>query len=284
MAYIGLINLVLIIVNVVVSYRGLKDHSFMERYSFEVDSILVYKDYKRLITSGFLHVSWMHLIFNMIALYAFSASLELRMGPSSFLTLYFASLVGGNLLSLLIHRHHGDYSAVGASGAVCGVIFAAIALFPGLKIGFFGLPVSIPGWAYGLFFVLYSIYGIRSRKDNIGHEAHLGGALIGMVVALCMAPEAISPNYKTILAIMAPAIAFIYMIINCPHALMIDNQYFKAHKGDYDIDDRYHLDRSDRQDELDYLLEKIHKRGMKSLTKKEREALVRHSQTMVNDE
>jgi membrane associated rhomboid family serine protease len=280
MAYIGLINLALIVVNIIVSYKGLKDHSFFDRYSFEVDNILVYKDYKRLVTSGFLHVSWMHLLFNMFALYAFSTSLELRMGPSSFLTLYFTSLVGGNLLSLLIHRNHGDYSAVGASGAVCGIIFASIALFPGMRIGFFGLPFSIPAWIYGLLYVLYSIYGIRSKKDNIGHEAHLGGAMIGMLVAVCMVPEAIAENYPTILSILFPGALAVYLIITRPHMLLVDNQYFKTHIGDYDIDDRYNLGRMDRQQEIDFLLEKIHKKGIKSLTKKERDTLEKYSQSV----
>jgi len=280
MAYIGLINLALIVVNIVMSYKGLKDHSFFDRYSFQVDNILVYKDYKRLVTSGFLHVSWMHLLFNMFALYAFSTSLELRMGPSSFLTLYFASLVGGNLLSLLIHRNHGDYSAVGASGAICGIIFASIALFPGMRIGFFGLPFSIPAWIYGLLYVLYSIYGIRSKKDNIGHEAHLGGALIGMLVAICIVPEAIRENYPTILSILFPGALAVYLIITRPSLLLVDNQYFKTHIGDYDIDDRYNLGRMDRQQEIDFLLEKIHKKGIKSLTKKERDTLEKYSQSV----
>jgi membrane associated rhomboid family serine protease len=280
MAYIGFINLALIIVNIVVSYKGLKDHSFFDRYSFEVDNILVYKDYKRLVTSGFLHVSWMHLFFNMFALYAFSTSLELRMGLSNYLTLYFVSLIGGNLLSLLIHRNHGDYSAVGASGAVCGIIFASIALFPGMRIGFFGLPVSIPAWIYGLLYVLYSIYGIRSKRDNIGHEAHLGGALIGMLVAVFMVPEVIAENYPTILSILLPGALAVYLIITRPHLLLVDNQYFKTHVGDYDIDDRYNLDRIDRQQEIDFLLEKIHKKGIKSLTKKERDTLEKYSQSV----
>jgi membrane associated rhomboid family serine protease len=278
MANIGLINLALIFVNIAVTYKGLKDRSFFSKYSFDVNNILVYKDYKRLISSGFLHVSWMHLLFNMFSLYFFSNSLELKMGASSYLTLYFAGLIGGNLLSLLIHRNHGDYSAVGASGAVCGVIFASIAVFPGMRIGLFGLPFSIPGWSYGLFYVLYSIYGIRSKKDNIGHEAHLGGALIGMIVALCMLPEVIAENYLTIVSILFPGMLFVFIIVTRPHFLLVDNKYFKTHIGDYDVDDRYNLDRSGQAQDLDYLLEKIHKRGMKSLTKKERDMLMRYSE------
>ncbi len=176
MGTLGLISIAIIIANVFVSYRGFSSHEFFARYSFEVEKILIYKDYKRLITSGFLHVNWMHLIFNMFSLYIFSAGLERYIGSIYYLVIYFVSLVGGNLFSLYIHRNHGSYSAVGASGAVCGTMFSSIALFPGMRIGLFFLPISFPAWMYGLAFVLYSIYGIKSRRDNIGYETHLGGA------------------------------------------------------------------------------------------------------------
>lgn len=280
MAFIGVINLALILINVIVSWKGLKDQVFFEKYSFEVDKVLVYKEYWRVITSGFLHVSWSHLFFNMFSLYAFSGSLEMYMGPEKFLLLYFISMVGGDLLSLFIHRNHGDYSAVGASGAVCGVIFASIALFPGMSVGFFGLPLYVPGWLYGALYVLYSIYGIRSMRENIGHEAHLGGALTGMLIALCLMPSAILRNYIPVLAIAGPCVFFIYMIVTRQHILLIDNYYFKKHRGDYDLDDRYNIDRIDKQKEIDFLLEKIHHKGMKSLTKKERETLHRYSQSV----
>src|SRR4051812_40615562 len=97
---IGIVGLCIIIVNLYVSYRGLKDHSFFDRYSFQVDEILVRKDYKRLITSGFLHVSWLHLGFNMFSLYAFSGALEAVLSPIKFLLVYMVSLIGGNLFSL----------------------------------------------------------------------------------------------------------------------------------------------------------------------------------------
>jgi membrane associated rhomboid family serine protease len=71
------------------------------------------------------------------------------MGEIRFLIIYFSGLVGGHLLALYIHRNHGDYRSAGASGAVCGVMFAAIALFPGFGIGLFILPFSLPGWLYG---------------------------------------------------------------------------------------------------------------------------------------
>ena len=276
----GIIGLVLIIANFAFSYKGFKNQLFYDGYKFEVDKILINKDYKRLVSSGFLHVGWTHLIFNMLSLYAFSGEIESSLGGINFLIIYFVSLVGGDLLSLFVHRHHGDYSSVGASGAICGIIFASIALFPGMGIGFFGIPISIPGWIYGILYVLYSIYGIKSKKENIGHEAHLGGALIGMAVALIMVPSAFAYNYVTILLIAVPAIAFIYIIITRPHVLLVDNFFYKTHKNYYSVDHRYNEEKSNNQKELDKILDKISTKGMASLSRKEKEKLKQYAQTV----
>jgi membrane associated rhomboid family serine protease len=275
---IGLIALILIIINIAFTYKGLKYRDVFNQYSFDVDHIVVYKDYKRLVTSGFLHVGWMHLAFNMMSLFVFSESMEFSVNKESYLFIYFASLVGGNLFSLYIHRHHGDYSAVGASGAVCGIIFACIALQPGMSVGMFFIPVSVPGWLFGIFFVLYSVYGIHSKKDNIGHDAHLGGALIGMIAAIITQPSALLTNYVTILAILIPATFFIYMIITRPQALMIDNYYFKKHRVKIiNIDHRYNTDKATQQEQIDAVLEKIHKSGIRSLSKNEKALLERYA-------
>src|SRR5687768_13308475 len=113
----GMISFILIIVTAVTSYQGFKNHFFFEKYEFGVDKVRLYRDYKRLITSGFLHVNWMHLIFNMLGLYFFAGSLIGILGPLGFLLIYFSSLVGGNLLSLMVYKNQGDYTSVGASGA-----------------------------------------------------------------------------------------------------------------------------------------------------------------------
>ncbi|MEP7107216.1 MAG: rhomboid family intramembrane serine protease [Ferruginibacter sp.] len=276
----GITGIILIIANILFSYKGFTNQLFFEGYKFEVDKILVNKDYKRLITSGFLHVGWTHLIFNMISLFVFSGSIESSLGGLQFIVIYFASLAGGNLLSLIVHKQHGDYSAVGASGAVCGVIFASVTLFPGLGIGFFGLPFSIPGWIYGILFVLYSIYGIKSKKDNIGHEAHLGGALIGMTVALIMNPAAFAENLLTILIIVVPTMVFISVIILKPQFLLIDNYFYKTHQNYYSLDHKYNAEQRNRQREVDRLLDKINKKGLDSLSKKEKQILKQYSQKL----
>lgn len=274
----GIIGLILIVANIAFSYKGFSNELFFDGYKFEVDRILIDKDYKRLITSGFLHVSWTHLIFNLLSLYAFSGLIESNLGGLKFLLIYFASLIGGDLLSLFVHRSHGDYNSVGASGAVCGIIFASIALFPGMGIGFFGLPFSIPSWLYGILYVFYSIYGIKSQKDNIGHEAHLGGALIGMTIALLLEPSAFLENYLTILIIAVPTIIFIYFIITKPTLLLIDNFYFKTHKKYYSIDHKDNEAKTNNQKEIDKILDKISEKGFDSLSSKEKEKLKQNSQ------
>lgn len=273
----GLVTLILLLTNFVFSYKGFTTVTFFENYKFDVDRILINKDYIRLISSGFLHVDWMHLIFNMMSLYAFSRILENELGGFYFLLVYLVSLLGGNLFALFVHRHHGDYTAVGASGAVCGVIFASIALFPGLGIGFFGLEISIPSWIFGILYVGYSIYGIKSGKDNIGHEAHLGGAIVGMLFALILRPSALFDNYLIILLIAVPTLLFIYLIVTKPHFLLLDTSLLKKEKKFYNIEHQYNDAKVNKQKELDKLLDKIKQKGIDSLSKKEKMKLEEYS-------
>lgn len=268
----GFMGLLLILVNVIISYQGFKNPSFFENYHFEVDAILKGKSYVRLISSGFLHVSWLHLIVNMISLWCFSEVLENSLGEMNFLIVYFGSLIGGNLLALFIHRNHGDYSAAGASGAISGIVFASIAVVPGLEIGLFGIPYYFPAWIYGLLYVLYSIYGIKSQKDAIGHEAHLGGGITGILIAIGIQPLVLTTNVLPIVLILVPSIIFILIVVYQPNWMLVNNP-FKTSQQAYTIEDKYNAKRRANEVELDGLLEKIHKRGLNSLSAKEKERL-----------
>jgi membrane associated rhomboid family serine protease len=266
----GIVSLIIIASTCIVSYKGFKSTNFFASLEFEVEKILLYRDYKRMITSAFIHVNWQHLIFNMISLFFFSFGLESFFGPLKFLLLYFISEVGGNLLALLIHRKNPSYSSVGASGAINGVIFASVAVFPGMKIFF------MPGWVFGLIFILYSLYGIRSQKQNIGHESHLGGALAGMLVAILFYPASLSDNTIAIVLLVLPTIAVMIIIITRPQLLMVDNQWFN-NQYNYTVDDRYNLQKKNTQQEVDRILDKINQRGINSLSRREREALEEYS-------
>jgi membrane associated rhomboid family serine protease len=273
----GIIAVLLILINLIFTYQGLRSQVFFDRYKFNIDQILIHKDYKRIITSGFLHVGWMHFIFNMYTLYAFSGGIEAYLGIIPFIVIYFASLIGGDLFSLFVHRNHGDYTAVGASGAVSGIVFASIVLFPGMELSLFFIPIHIPAWLYGLIYVLYTIYGVKSKRDNIGHEAHLGGLVIGVLIAVIMEPSAIRYNTFTVLIIILPAIAFILFVLLKPQALLIDNLFFKNHDEYLSVDHRYNLEKARQQKEIDAILDKISAKGMNSLSESEKKKLKEYS-------
>ncbi|MEO5684666.1 MAG: rhomboid family intramembrane serine protease [Chitinophagaceae bacterium] len=266
----GIVSSIIIVSTCFISYKGFKSSNFYASLEFEVEKILLYRDYKRLVTSGFIHVNWQHLLFNMISLFFFSFQLESYFGPLLFLVLYFASEIGGNLVALLIHRKNPSYASVGSSGAINGLIFASIAVFPGLKIFF------LPGWVFGLVFIAFSIYGVRSRKDNIGHESHLGGALTGMLLAIAFNPTALVDNTIPILLMFLPTVAFMIIIITRPQLLFVDNYWFQ-HKYNYTVDDRYNAKKKSSQQEVDRILDKINQQGIRSLSKRERESLEEYS-------
>jgi membrane associated rhomboid family serine protease len=268
-----MISAVLVIVNLIVSYKGLKDYSFLQRYSLNVPQLLLTRDYKRIFTSGFLHASWTHFIFNMIALYSFGTIAEDAFGPGIFLTIYIVSLICGNLYAIIIHRNKPSYNAIGASGAVSGIIFACIALFPDMRMGLMFIPgISIPAWIFGLLYIAYTIFGIRAQHDNIGHDAHLSGGIAGMILAISVYPEALSFNTLPILVILVPSLIFIYLSATRP-AFMLANNPFEKPEGFVTIEDRYNATKRLREKELDQLLDKISVHGMDSLSKKEKERL-----------
>jgi len=266
----GIVSIIIIAVTSFISYKGFNSSNFYAKNEFEVEKILLHREYKRLVTSGFIHVNWQHLLFNMISLLFFSFPLENAFGPLKFSLLYFASLIGGNLIALLIHRKNPSYSSVGSSGAINGIIFASIVVNPGLRIFF------LPGWVFGLIFIFYSIYGIRSRRDNIGHETHLGGALTGMLVSIAFQPAALHQNTIPIILMFLPTIAFMIIITTKPQLLFVDN-YWYTHKYNYTVDDRYNARKRNSEQEVDRILDKINQQGINSLSRKERESLEEYS-------
>jgi membrane associated rhomboid family serine protease len=256
----------LIAVNVLFSLKGFNDRLFFRQNLFSISDIIVHKQYKRLLTSGFLHVDWTHLLFNMFALYSFGQLLLQLVGQVQFFTIYFVSLLGGNLLSLFINRHKGHYSAVGASGAVSGVIFACIAIYPEVGIYLFFIPIAIPGWVFGPAFILISIFGMKRQSDNIGHEAHLGGAIIGMLVTIALNPVLLELNPLVIAGILVPTIAFMIYLARKP----LQSSWVKSKEVGYQtIDDTYNSEKAEKQRRMDALLDKANTRGWESLTQEE---------------
>ncbi|MEM7486171.1 MAG: rhomboid family intramembrane serine protease [Bacteroidota bacterium] len=181
-------TIAIIAANILVSLRGFSDSVFFDRYKFSIGGIKAGQK-ERTVTSGFLHVDISHLFFNMFTLYFFANVVIGWFGATKFLIIYFISLVGGSLLALFFHKDEPYYSAVGASGAVTGVLYAAILLNPEMQLGIMFIPIPLPAYVLGIAYLLYSIYGMKSRLGNIGHTAHFGGAIGGYAVTLLLKPE-----------------------------------------------------------------------------------------------
>ncbi|MDA8947558.1 rhomboid family intramembrane serine protease [Flavobacteriaceae bacterium] len=185
-----IIGILIIGLNVVFSFIGFKNDAFFEKYRFHIGSIKA-GDYFRLLSSGFLHVNTTHLLFNMFTFYFFVNIVVGILGTTSFSVLFLGSLLAGNLFGYYFHFKEDYYSAVGASGAVTGVLFSALLLYPEIELMLFLIPIPIPGYLFGIGYLLYTLYGMKAQNDTIGHTAHFGGAIGGIVITIMVRPEVV---------------------------------------------------------------------------------------------
>ncbi|REL24701.1 rhomboid family intramembrane serine protease [Rhodohalobacter sp. SW132] len=142
-----------------------------------------------LLTAGFLHASFTHLLVNMFVLFFFGIVLEQNLGVAHYLALYITGLLVSSLPSMVYHRDDPTYATVGASGGVESVLFGFIFLFPTESIYFILLPIPIPAWVFGLVFLAYSIYESKKGRGNVNHQAHIAGAVWGIVYMLIFVPN-----------------------------------------------------------------------------------------------
>lgn len=201
--------ILIIAVTVLISYKGFNDLSFFRKFEFHVGSILKGEQI-RMISSGFLHVDMGHLFFNMITLWFFAPLVLAYLGNWTFVLVYMGSLIFGNLLTLLFNKINYSYRAVGASGAVTGVLYSAILLQPDMMLGLFFV-IPIPAYLFGILYLLYSIYGMKSKNDNIGHSAHFGGAVGGYVITLIEQPQLLVDHTEMVVLLTIPIIVLFMM-------------------------------------------------------------------------
>ena len=196
------ITLALLLLNLGISgYAMLVDLSLIQELSFRPVRIRENGEYYRFLTAGFVHGGGAHLAFNMITLFFFGPLLERILGAGAFLILYFGAEIAAHVLTFVMHRADPNYAAVGASGAISGVVFAFCVFFPLRNLYlFFALPIPAIVFAFG--YVFGSIYAMRGERrrgivGGIAHEAHVGGALAGIVLTILLEPRSVQIFLKS---------------------------------------------------------------------------------------
>jgi membrane associated rhomboid family serine protease len=185
------ITIILIAANVIISVIGFSNRPFTEKAIMWPYLVKRENQYYRMISSGFLHADWMHLFFNMFTLFFFGANLEQLLnvydlgGNISYLALYFGALILSDVPSYLKHKDDYHYKSLGASGAVCAVVFAAIVFDPWSSIYLYGA-IKISATLYAVLFIIYCVSMGRNSRDHVNHDAHLWGSVFGLIFTLIL--------------------------------------------------------------------------------------------------
>lgn len=254
-----IILFILIGLNIFISMRGFSDSLFFERFLFSTFSVKHRKEYIRFVSSAFLHADWFHLFMNMFVLYSFGSNVLLA-GWDTFLVIYTVSLLGGNFLSYIVNASRtDDYRAIGASGAVSGIVFASIAINPQSEILLFLLPIPIPAWIYGLAYMAFSLFGMTKRYDNIGHEAHLGGAIAGLITIIAYYPMLLILEPLIIGLLLGVSVLVLLGLLFQPQLLGMPPRYSLTRAEEYSL-----------VNEWNYLADKANRLGEHSLSEREK--------------
>ncbi|WP_372947549.1 rhomboid family intramembrane serine protease [Mariniphaga sp.] len=185
-------------ITAVVSFLAFQNVSLMEKLQFNAAQVVHRKQYYRLISHAFVHVSWTHLIVNMLVLYFFGRNVETYFGyffgnkaVFYFILLYLGGMLASNIWSLIKHQNDYYYNAVGASGAVSAVLFTFIFLDPWEMLYLFAI-IPIPGIVFGVGYLIYSYQMGKRKTDNVAHDAHFLGAVFGFVFPIILKPDLFS--------------------------------------------------------------------------------------------
>lgn len=180
------------IITIITTLMAFNNETLLGNLILHPYSVYRKKNVYTVITSGLIHNDWMHLIFNMFSYFFFAFNLERMMGHWQFGLLYVASLILSDLPTIFKHKNDWGYRCLGASGAVSAVIFAYILYDPAVKMIIMPIPVGIPAIIFGPLYLLYCHYASKHARDNVNHDAHLFGALSGIIITIMLHPSVVN--------------------------------------------------------------------------------------------
>ena len=267
-------TITVLLITALASFYAFQRPDIREQWIFNPRAILAHKEFYRMFTSGLIHADWIHFAFNAISFYSFARNIEMLYGAKTMLLVYVSSILGGSLLSLVIHRHH-EYRALGASGGVCGIIFASIFLLPWTSIAVFPLPIGVPAYLYAVIFLAGSFFAHRRGVGNIGHDAHLGGAIVGLLVATAMYPQLIFAEPWMFATVLCLSLLILCFLIFDP--LQLSKLPFERKEepvgGERVRRYRENNEWNTKVAEMDELLDKVARDGIQSLSNSQRKRM-----------
>ena len=200
---------ILLLVTVAVSIAAFNDRNLFYRMAFEPFVVHARREWYRALSHALIHVDWAHLLVNMFVLYGFGPATETYLagvsgipGPWVFLLLYLTAACAAALPSYHRHRFDPSYRSVGASGAVSAVLFSHILITPMASVGIFLLPVRMPAIAFGVLYMIYEWYQHKRGGTGVAHDAHLMGAVHGLVFTALLEPELVPRLFTELMALL----------------------------------------------------------------------------------
>ena len=198
------ITLAIILITVVVSLWAWSNQSIMDNWVMNPYKVVRKHQYHRLLTSGFLHADMGHLFFNMFSFYIFGGIIEQvftalfgEAGPIYLLLFYIVGIIVSDIPTLIRHRNDPGYNSLGASGGVSAIIFGAILFAPLNKLCLYGI-ICMPGFIFGILFLGYSFWASRRGVGYVNHDAHLYGALFGILFMVLVYPSVLPQFFAQI--------------------------------------------------------------------------------------
>ena len=182
--------LIIFVATIVISLIGFSSPQFLDRSLFRPYWLLRRKQYDTVVMSGFVHADFMHLLFNMMTFYFFGFQLERYIGTAMFVVLYLVGLLISHAGTYYKQRRNPEYASLGASGAISAVLFAAIVYFPQMSLYVMFIPIPIPAPLFAVLYLLYTYYAAKHPRGRINHDAHLGGAITGLLFVALTEPRA----------------------------------------------------------------------------------------------
>lgn len=177
------VTLLILIVTVTISLLAFyRNQSLYYKFILKPDRMVEKGEWYRFITSGFIHGDMIHLLFNMLTFYFFAPAYERVAGSGMLIIVYLASMVLADITTVIKNKDNPNYAALGASGAVAGLLFSAILYFPDMSLYLMFIPIPIPAPLFAILYLVYCWYAGKKADDNINHDAHMWGALAGILL------------------------------------------------------------------------------------------------------